>query len=97
MNTAVAGGAFADVAVVLELFGRGLAVEPYLSTVVLGAGLIAQSGSTSQKQSLLPAVAEGRIKLALAYGEPAGRFRAEFAAMAAYSDSQGTSSTEKSP
>ena len=31
------GGSFADLAVVLEAFGRGLVVEPYLSTVVIGS------------------------------------------------------------
>jgi alkylation response protein AidB-like acyl-CoA dehydrogenase len=68
------GGTFQDLAVVLEAFGRGLVVEPYLSTVVLGAGLVARAGSEAQKKDILPKVAEGKLKLALAYGEPKARY-----------------------
>ena len=39
--------------------------EPYLATVVLGAGLIAEHGRAEQKAALLPKVAEGSLQLAL--------------------------------
>jgi alkylation response protein AidB-like acyl-CoA dehydrogenase len=68
------GGTFADLAVVLEAFGRGLVVEPYLPTVVLGAGLIARAGNAVQKEALLQPLAAGECKLALAYGEPNARY-----------------------
>jgi alkylation response protein AidB-like acyl-CoA dehydrogenase len=68
------GGGFDDIAVVLEALGQGLVVEPYLSTVVLGAGLIAAAGTTAQKQDVLPRVASGELLLALAHGEPHSRY-----------------------
>lgn len=68
------GGGFEDLSVVLQAFGRALVVEPYLPTVVLGAGLVAELGSASQRQAILPGVAAGTIKLALAHGEPAARY-----------------------
>jgi len=63
-----------DTMVVMELFGRGLVVEPYLATVVLGAGLVARAGSDAQQQAILPAVADGTLLLAFAHDEPGTRY-----------------------
>jgi alkylation response protein AidB-like acyl-CoA dehydrogenase len=68
------GGGATEVAVLMEAFGRGLVLEPYLATVVLGAGLVAEAGSAAQKDEILPAVAGGEMLLALAHGEPQARF-----------------------
>lgn len=70
------GGAF-DTLLVMEALGRANAVEPFLSTVVLGAGLIAAAGSAAQQQELLPAVAGGKCRLALAHAEPGIRYELE--------------------
>jgi alkylation response protein AidB-like acyl-CoA dehydrogenase len=58
----------------MEAFGRGLVTEPYLSTVVIGAGLISECGSDAQKQAILPNVADGSLHLAFAHSERAARF-----------------------
>ena len=68
------GGDAFDTYVVMETFGRGLVIEPYLATVVLGAGLIARAGTGAQKSELLPKVASGELQLALAHQEAAGRY-----------------------
>src|SRR4051812_34343033 len=68
------GGGATEVGILMEAFGRGLVSEPYLSTVVIGAGLIAASGSEAQKAALLPKVAEGALYLAFAHAERASRF-----------------------
>jgi pimeloyl-CoA dehydrogenase small subunit len=60
--------------IVMEGIGRGLVLEPYLATVVLGGGAVAAGGSQAQKEALLPALVEGKLKLALAYAEPQSRF-----------------------
>ena len=83
------GGSFADMAVVLESFGKGLVVEPYLSTVVLGAGLIASAGWEAQKHDILPKVASGDMLLALAYTEPKSRFALDYVATQARKDGAG--------
>jgi alkylation response protein AidB-like acyl-CoA dehydrogenase len=59
---------------VMEQFGQGLLMEPYLSSVVLSAGLLRDSASDAVKQKLLPQIAEGKAKVALACHEAAGRF-----------------------
>lgn len=67
------GGSAVDVGILMEAFGKGLVSEPYLATVVLGAGLIAEAGSAAQKQALLPKVADGSLHLAFAHAERAAR------------------------
>src|SRR6476661_6035965 len=68
-----AAGSFSDLAVVLEAMGRHLVIEPFLPTVVLCAGLIAENAGDA-RASLLQAIAEGRLKVALAHGEPRARY-----------------------
>ena len=68
------GGTAVDVMVVMQELGRGMIVEPYLATVVLGGGLVDLAGAASQKQDILPRVAAGKWLLALAHGEPQSRY-----------------------
>jgi alkylation response protein AidB-like acyl-CoA dehydrogenase len=68
------GAGAIETGIVMEAFGRGLVSEPYLSTVVIGAGLIAECGSEAQKQAMLPNVAGGSLCLAFAHSERAARF-----------------------
>lgn len=68
------GGSTLDVAVLMEGLGRGLAVEPYVPTVVLGGGLVAIAGTDAQKAEVLPAIAEGRLHMGLAHSEARSRF-----------------------
>ncbi|MBL8537411.1 MAG: acyl-CoA dehydrogenase family protein [Hyphomonadaceae bacterium] len=68
------GGGALDVSVVTEEFGKALVVEPYVPTVVLGAGALKLAGSTAQKQERLPAIAEGKCVVAFAQAEPKSRW-----------------------
>jgi len=67
------GGRGADLMLVMTELGRGLVVEPFLATAVLGAGLIAELGSDDQKAQL-ESVTAGETLLAFAHGEPDGRY-----------------------
>jgi pimeloyl-CoA dehydrogenase small subunit len=68
------GGGPIDVMLVMEAFGRVLALEPYLATVVLGGTVLQLAGSEDQKNAILPQVVEGRITLAFAHGERQARY-----------------------
>jgi alkylation response protein AidB-like acyl-CoA dehydrogenase len=68
------GGGAIETGILMEAFGRGLVTEPYLSTVVIGAGLISECGTEEQKQAILPRVADGSLRLAFAHSERAARF-----------------------
>tara|TARA_R110000782_G_scaffold127742_6_gene219319 strand:+ start:881 stop:2014 length:1134 start_codon:yes stop_codon:yes gene_type:complete len=60
--------------IVMETIGKGLVVEPYLATVVLAGQLIQNASSEAQKQTLLPQLIEGNLKLAFAYVERQSRY-----------------------
>src|SRR5918999_1361765 len=61
------GGGAVDLMSVMEAFGEALVVEPYLATM-LGALAVAKGGNEKQKKEILPPVAEGKLRLALATG-----------------------------
>jgi alkylation response protein AidB-like acyl-CoA dehydrogenase len=67
------GGGAVDLMGVMEAFGEALVVEPLVPTI-LGALLVTKGGPAELKQSILPAVAEGRMKLAFAHAEPGSRY-----------------------
>ena len=67
------GGAspdFVELAAMLEEMGYGLVPSAFFSTIVLGGLPILNVGTESQKELFLPAIAEGRVKFALAVSEP---------------------------
>jgi alkylation response protein AidB-like acyl-CoA dehydrogenase len=67
------GGTPADTAIVMEAIGRSLFASPYLATLVLGATALA--GASEELQAAhLPAIAEGKRRLALAFAEPQARY-----------------------
>ncbi len=68
------GGSAQEVMLVMQEFGRVLVLEPYLSTVVLAGAALNHAGSADQKASLLPAIAEGSLKLSFAHGERQARY-----------------------
>ncbi|HEY8949297.1 MAG TPA: acyl-CoA dehydrogenase family protein [Rhizomicrobium sp.] len=59
---------------VMEAFGRALVVEPYVSTVMLAASLIAEAGSDALKKKYLPDIAAGHAIWGVAFAEAGGRF-----------------------
>jgi pimeloyl-CoA dehydrogenase small subunit len=68
------GGGPIEVMLVMEAFGRVLALEPYLATVVLGGTAMRLAGGEEQKASMLPQIAEGELILAFAHGERQSRY-----------------------
>jgi alkylation response protein AidB-like acyl-CoA dehydrogenase len=67
------GGGAIDLLSVMEAFGEGLVVEPFLATL-MGAQCVARAGSEAQKKAILPAVVEGKLKLAFAFSEKGARY-----------------------
>ena len=68
------GGGPIDVMLVMEAFGRVLALEPYLATVVLGGTALRLGGNAVQQSAILPQVAEGQMTLAFAHSERQARY-----------------------
>jgi alkylation response protein AidB-like acyl-CoA dehydrogenase len=67
------GGGAIDLLSVMEAFGEGLVVEPFLATL-FGAQCVARAGSDAQKKAILPAVVEGKLKMAFAFSEKGARY-----------------------
>src|SRR5690606_26163456 len=64
------GGGGVEVQSVMSALGRGLGLEPYLQSVILGGGLLSQAGTASQHEAWLGGVASGELKVAVALQEP---------------------------
>jgi alkylation response protein AidB-like acyl-CoA dehydrogenase len=64
------GGTGVEVQSVMTELGRGLCLEPYLQSVILGGGLISQAGNEDQREQWLTGVASGELQLAVALQEP---------------------------
>ena len=68
------GGGAVETMLMMEEFGKGLVVEPYLATVVACGSALNGSGSEDQKSSFIPEIIDGSKLWALAFAEPQGRF-----------------------
>lgn len=68
------GGSAIEVMLLMEAFGRGLVVEPFLATVVLAGGALKRLGTPEQKSRWLTPLISGDLQAALAFTEPQSRF-----------------------
>jgi pimeloyl-CoA dehydrogenase small subunit len=68
------GGGPEETKIVMEAFGRVLALEPFFATVVLGGGLLRLGGSDAMRAALVPQIAAGNLLLAFAHQEPQSRY-----------------------
>jgi pimeloyl-CoA dehydrogenase small subunit len=83
------GGGPVETMIVMEAFGRGLILEPYFATVILGGGVLRHAASDAQRAALLPEVINGRMKLALAHVERHSRYNLADVATTAARDGTG--------
>ena len=77
------GGNQIDTLVIMEQFGKGLVLEPFLANVVLGGSAIQMGGSEELKKEILPSLIDGSKQLTLAYAEQQSRFDLEDVATSA--------------
>ena len=68
------GGKPTDLMIVMEQFGKGLVVEPYLPSIILAGGLISKLGTETQKNEIIPEIISGHRRYVFAYAEPQSRF-----------------------
>ncbi|HNB27012.1 MAG TPA: acyl-CoA dehydrogenase family protein, partial [Alphaproteobacteria bacterium] len=80
------GGTGADLALLMEQFGRALLASAFVPSIVLGATALRIAGSPEQHSAHLPALAEGREKLAFAYLDASGQHQPSLAATEARRD-----------
>ncbi len=68
------GGGPVEIMTVMEAFGRALALEPFVATVLLGGMLIREAGDPALQAELLPRIASGDLLLAFAHVERHSRW-----------------------
>ena len=68
------GGTVIDIAAVMEEMGKGIVIEPYVSTVVVFGGLLSASTNSALKEAVIPSIIEGACLGSFAYMEPQSRY-----------------------
>lgn len=68
------GGGAVELITLAESFGRGVAVEPYLPVILMGAALLDRGGDDALRAEWLPGIAAGERFCALAHMERGGRY-----------------------
>ncbi|MEY2759577.1 MAG: hypothetical protein RIR33_3355 [Pseudomonadota bacterium] len=60
--------------IISEEFGKGLVIEPYLQTVVIGGNFFRHGGTDAQREEHIAGIIGGETRFAFAYSEPKSRF-----------------------
>jgi len=68
------GGNQIDTMVIMEEFGKGMVLEPYFASIVLGAGALRRGASENMQKAMYEGIIDGSKQLALAYAETQARF-----------------------
>ncbi len=83
------GFSYGELGIVLEEMGRALLCAPYFSSAVLATTTILNAGTEEQKRTLLPPLAAGESRAALAFTEDNGLWDSSGVAMTATSSGGG--------
>lgn len=83
------GGNQADTMVLMEAFGKGLVLEPFFASAVLGTRAIVAGAKPELQNKLLPDLVSGKCRLSLAYAEEQARFDLEDVITRATRDGEG--------
>jgi pimeloyl-CoA dehydrogenase small subunit len=68
------GGGPVETMLVMEAIGRGLVLEPYFATVVLGGGFLRHGGNAGLRREIVPKIADGSLILAFGQTERHSRW-----------------------
>ena len=68
------GGGAVETMIVMEAFGKALALEPYLETVVLCGALIKHGAEAARRAELIGRIASGDLRLSFAHTEKQADF-----------------------
>ncbi len=68
------GGGLVELMILMKNFGRGLVIEPYMSSIVLSGNVLSFSPESEKRDSILSALLEGNKKVSFAFAENGSRF-----------------------
>lgn len=78
-----------EMMLVMERFGRGLVIEPYLANIVLAGGVLRRAASDTQKSDWLGPMIDGELHATLAFVERQARYDISDMATTAVQDDEG--------
>jgi len=79
-------GGLIELMLMMQQFGRGLFVEPYLANIVLAGGVLRRAASKAQKEQWLQPIIAGELLASLAFVEPQSRYEINNVATTAIAD-----------
>jgi alkylation response protein AidB-like acyl-CoA dehydrogenase len=79
-------GGLIELMLMMQQFGRGLFVEPYLANIVLAGGVLRRAASKAQKEQWLQPIIAGELLASLAFVEPQSRYEINNVATTAMAD-----------
>lgn len=68
------GGGPVDIMILMEEFGKGLVIEPFVSSVILAGTTLSLAGNAAQKAEWLSGIIDGSNLMSLGWFEPQARF-----------------------
>jgi pimeloyl-CoA dehydrogenase small subunit len=68
------GGGTVETMIVMEAVGKGLALEPFFASIILGGNLVRLGASAETRAELIPQIADGSARLAFAHTERQARY-----------------------
>ena len=80
------GGGAVETMIVMEEFGKALALEPYLQTVVLCGALLRHAADAERRAELVAKIAAGDLRLSFAHSERQSGFDLNDVAVSARKD-----------
>jgi alkylation response protein AidB-like acyl-CoA dehydrogenase len=83
-------GGMTELGIVMAAAGRFIVLEPFLGTVVLGAGAIEKAGNAKQR-GMLAEIAAGNLILSFCHSEPGGGYARDWVKTVASRDGSGYS------
>jgi alkylation response protein AidB-like acyl-CoA dehydrogenase len=79
-------GGLIELMLIMQQFGRGLIVEPYLANIVLAGGALRRVANDAQKEQWLRPIIAGELLASLAFVEPQSRYEISNIASTAVAD-----------
>lgn len=76
-------GTSVDSMLVMEILGKCLSLEPYLTSIIISAGILSRYGNETQKKTFLPKLSSGELKISFAHSEPHNRYEENNVALSA--------------
>ena len=68
------GGDLMDLHILMESFGKGLVIEPYISTVILSGSILSLCPDSVLRNTIINNIMAGINKVSFAYAEPNSRY-----------------------